>query len=219
MWFSGPIASSSDWKYSCQKKKAAKKKLIFWDGHRHIALLTNCFSYLLRSMWRGIKRPARGGKWKKKERESETTRKHGVSNFFFTFCAHMKPHHFQDNLCLSIMFNFSCYEALFCWDWCFVLFLFPRRKWKTENKNTDKWIKRQQFVFPRRRETLVALSWLIQKSALLLLLFLFEMKKIIKETHKNHRILICAYLLCSHQITSEARPSRALLNRVARICD
>lgn len=35
---------------SSQKTFKSKTKLIFRDGHRHIALLTNCFSYSLRSM-------------------------------------------------------------------------------------------------------------------------------------------------------------------------
>lgn len=144
-------------------------------------------------MWCGLKTSERWGGEAKEEHESETTRKHGISNFFFTFCTHMKPHHFQDNLCLSIMFNFSCHGALFCVQPRLVRFFLRERP-------NNKWFYRQQFVsaWEKTRNTCGSVAPNIfhsRRSSILsllsfsLLLFLHKCfgsrGKIIEETHRK----------------------------------
>lgn len=145
----------------------------------------------------------------KEERESETTRKQGISNFFFTFCTHMKPHHFQDNLCLSIMFNFSCYEALLLRTMlCADIFLLSLREWPKTTRTSE--LKGNNLSFPKTQNTCGS-KLHSEKKNVLSPLFTFASFlccwKIGDNRRNTHKTIgypfVRVYLLCSHHKSSE----------------
>jgi hypothetical protein len=148
-----------------------------------------------------------GGREAKEEHEAETTttRKLSISNFFFTFCTHMKPHHFQDNLCLSIAFIFHALGFL-CVMFCACFFAFVNDR-KKHTRTSE--LKGNNLSFSKSKKHL----WLLPNflSPVLSVMFCFL---VLKDNQRNTQKTIgypCEFIYCiriKYQVNGVLRASK-----------